>query len=89
MSFSRSTTGSAISSSGLVDTIDLVSDAELLDGVRVAFEHFRLIIEPSAAAGLAAIANHRGELAGQHVATVFCGANVTSEQAQEWLMPAR
>lgn len=70
---------------GLVDEIDLVSDDELLDSVRLAFEHFRLIIEPSAAAGLAAIAQRRAELAGQHVATVFCGANVTTEQARAWL----
>jgi threonine dehydratase/peptide deformylase len=70
---------------GLVDEIDLVGDAELLDGVRLAFEHFRLIIEPSAAAGLAAIVRRRTELAGQHVATVFCGANVTSDQARDWL----
>jgi threonine dehydratase len=73
---------------GVVDQIDLVSDAQLIEGMRLAFEHFRLIIEPSGAAGLAAIAQRRAELAGQHVATVFCGANVTSEQARQWLMPA-
>ena len=73
---------------GLVDEIDLVTDAELIDAMRLAFEHFRLIIEPSAAAGLAAIAQRRADLAGPCVATVLCGANVTSDQAREWLMPA-
>jgi len=74
---------------GLVDEVEPVSDTELIDGVRLAFRHFGLIIEPSAAAGLAAIAHHRAELSGQRCATVFCGANVTSDQAREWITPTR
>lgn len=72
---------------GLVDEIVTVKDSELLRAMRLAYEHLRLLIEPSAAAGLAAIAQRRAELAGAHVATVLCGGNVTDQQVRDWIVP--
>jgi len=72
---------------GLVDEIVTVKDSEMLRAMQLAYEHLRLLIEPSAAAGLAAIAQRRAELAGAHVATLFCGANLTDEQVREWIVP--
>ncbi|MCC6540341.1 MAG: pyridoxal-phosphate dependent enzyme [Bryobacterales bacterium] len=72
---------------GLVDEIVTVKDSELLRAMRLVYEHLRLLIEPSAAAGLAAIAQPRAELAGARVATVLCGGNLTDEQVRDWIVP--
>jgi threonine dehydratase len=57
----------------LVDEIVLVTDPALLDGMRLAARTLGLLIEPSAAAGLAAIAQHN--LPGHTLATVLTGTN--------------
>lgn len=57
----------------LVDDIVLVTDRALLDGMRVAARTLGLLIEPSAAAGLAAIAQH--DLPGRTLATVLTGTD--------------
>jgi threonine dehydratase len=55
----------------LVDDMVLVADSALLDGMRLAARTLGLLIEPSAAAGLAAIAQH--DLPGRTLATVLTG----------------
>jgi threonine dehydratase len=44
-----------------------------------------LVVEPAGAAGIAAIAKRRDELAGKRVATPLTGGNVTDEQMRQWL----
>ena len=64
----------------------LVSDAELLDGMRFIVDRARLVIEPSAAAGVAALLNGRIPLAeGETVAVVLSGGNVGLDKLAEWL----
>jgi len=69
-----------------VDEVLLVSDEEILDAMRVLFFETGLVVEPAGAAGLAAIAKRRSELAGRRVATPLCGGNLTDDQIRRWLI---
>lgn len=62
---------------GTVDDVLLVDDRSLIEGVQLVRRHAGLLIEPSAAAGLAALLESRGAFSGQRVATVLTGSNVT------------
>jgi threonine dehydratase len=57
----------------IVDDMVVVTDPALLDGMRLAARTLGVLIEPSAAAGLAAIACH--DLAGATLATVLTGSD--------------
>lgn len=58
-----------------------VADSELAAAVRFAFERMKLVIEPSGAAGLAALLAHRiGGLEGRRVGVVVSGGNVDPAQ---------
>jgi threonine dehydratase len=70
---------------GLVDEVLLVTDAALLEAMRRAHTHLGLVLEPSGAAGLAAIQENPNLFAGKRVATVLCGSNLTEEQMKAWL----
>lgn len=54
------------------------SDAEVRDAMRFAFEHFKIVTEPGAVVGLAAILNGRVEIAGRSVATIITGGNISA-----------
>ena len=58
----------------LVDDMVLVTDSALLDAMHLAARTLGLLIEPSAAAGLAAIAGHEA-LPGRTLATVLTGTD--------------
>ncbi len=61
----------------LLDRVVTVSDTELMDAMRFAFEHLRLVVEPGGAAGLAALIAHRVELQGaERVGVILSGGNV-------------
>jgi threonine dehydratase len=68
-----------------VDDVVLVSDAAMLEWIRHLHADAGLVIEPSGAAGLAAIAERADELAGKRVATILTGGNLTEQQLREWL----
>ncbi len=53
-----------------------VSDAQVRDAMRFAFTHFKLVTEPGAVVGLAAILSGQMPLAGRSVATVITGGNI-------------
>jgi threonine dehydratase len=64
----------------------LVRDADLLDGMRFILDRARLVIEPSAAAGVAALLTGRIPLAeGETVVVVLSGGNVGLDRLGEWL----
>jgi len=65
----------------LVDDMVLVDDAELINGMRLAVQTLGLLIEPAAAAGLAALLS--GHIAEDRVATVLTGSNVRPELLQD------
>lgn len=68
-----------------VDDIILVSDESMIAGLKIAHRCLGLVLEPSGAAGLAAIMQNVDRFKGQLVATVLCGGNVTNQQFMEWL----
>jgi len=68
---------------GTVDDIIEVDDAMLLEAMRLLHAHAGLVTEPAGVAGLAAVIGRRHEFAGEHVATVICGGNVTTDQLTE------
>ena len=70
---------------GTVDDVMLVSDDEMLAAMRLLISRAGLVVEPSGAAGIAAIAQSAGELAGKRVATPLTGGNLTEQQLREWL----
>lgn len=70
---------------GIIDAGIFVKDASLIEAMRLAHEHLGIVLEPSGAAGLAAILENRDRFAEQTVAVVLCGGNLTPEQVQLWL----
>lgn len=70
---------------GVIDDGMLVDDATIIRAMRLLHEHLGLVVEPSGAASLAALLDHRANFKGATVAIVLCGGNVTPEQAREWL----
>jgi threonine dehydratase len=59
----------------LVDDLVLVPDSALIDMMRLSADTLGILLEPSGAAGLAAIATH--DLPGERLATVLTGSNHT------------
>ncbi len=70
---------------GSIDDIVLVTDDAMLAGVKLAHEHLGLVLEPSGAAGIAAILSQPERYAGRTVATVLCGGNLSPDQMHRWL----
>ena len=70
----------------LVDEVLRVEDAQLVAAMRLLHEAEHLRCEPSAVAGLAALAVQPARFAGQRVATVLTGRNLTQEQIAQWFM---
>jgi threonine dehydratase len=68
-----------------VDEVMLVSDLEIVEAMRLLHRNAGVVVEPAGAAGIAAIAKRRDELAGKRVATPLTGGNVTDEQLRTWL----
>ena len=70
---------------GLADDILLVEEQALLSTMQQAHRELGVVLEPSGAAGLAALAVYRERFKGQLVATILTGGNVTPEQMRKWL----
>jgi threonine dehydratase len=68
-----------------VDDMVLVADAAIREAMMLLFDELGLVLEPSGAAGLAAIVAHRDRLQGQLVATILCGGNALEEH-RRWLV---
>jgi len=68
-----------------VDDVMLVTDDEIVEAMRLVHRNAGLVLEPAGAAGIAAVAKRRSELAGKRVAVVLTGGNVTEEQVRQWL----
>ena len=47
-----------------------------------------LVVEPSAALGIAAVLEDRDRFAGRHVATIVCGSNVDADAYRRWTSTA-
>ncbi|WP_410583619.1 pyridoxal-phosphate dependent enzyme [Amycolatopsis sp. lyj-108] len=66
----------------LVDDIALVTDDQVRDAMRFAFERLKLVIEPSGATGLAALLSGRIPVSGR-VGVIISGGNVSPERFAE------
>ncbi|MEO5961573.1 MAG: pyridoxal-phosphate dependent enzyme [Opitutaceae bacterium] len=71
---------------GVIDEGILVREESLLEAMRLAHRHLGLVLEPSGAAGLAALIENKGAFAGKSVAIILCGGNLTPEQMRDWLV---
>jgi threonine dehydratase len=64
-----------------------VSDDELVEAMRFLFERLKLVVEPSGAAGVAALL--AGKIGGDRVGVILSGGNVGAERFAELLASAR
>src|SRR4051794_15792135 len=64
----------------LVDAVELVSDADILDAMRFAFDRMKVVLEPSGATALAALLAGRVRLRGRRVGIVLSGGNVGADR---------
>ncbi|MGW8990979.1 threonine ammonia-lyase [Streptomyces zhihengii] len=60
----------------VADDAVLVQEASITAGMRLLLEHAGLVVEPSAALGIAAILEDRDRFAGRHIVTIVCGSNI-------------
>ncbi|MFE1046002.1 pyridoxal-phosphate dependent enzyme [Streptomyces olivaceus] len=67
----------------LLDGIVLVSDDEIVDAMRFAFERLKTVLEPSGATGLAALLNGRIEPLPRRIGVVLSGGNVDAARFAE------
>lgn len=71
-----------------VDEVVLVDDDQIRDAMRLLFRSAKLVVEPAAAAALAALMYPlRERLDGQTVGLVICGANIDAESYTKQIMP--
>lgn len=69
----------------VADDAVLVRESSIIAGLRLFLEQAGLVVEPSAALGLAAVLEDRDRFAGRHVATIVCGSNVDLAAYRGWL----
>jgi len=62
--------------SRLVDEIVTVTDAQIVEAMRFAFERLKLVIEPSGAVGIAAL--QTGVVSGERVGIIISGGNIAA-----------
>lgn len=63
-----------------LDAVALVSDREIVEAMRFAFERLKVVIEPSGASALAALLAGRIDVRGLRVGVVLSGGNVDPER---------
>ena len=69
----------------VADDAVLVHESSIIAGMRMLLEHTGLIVEPSAALGVAAVLEDRDRFAGRHIVTVICGSNVDLDAYHRWV----
>lgn len=69
----------------VADDAVLVQEASIIAGMRMLLDHAGLVVEPSAALGIAALLEDRDRFAGRHVVTIVCGSNVDMDAYHRWV----
>jgi threonine dehydratase len=69
----------------VADDAVLVREASIVAGMRLLLDRAGLVVEPSAALGIAALLEDRDRFAGRHVVTIVCGSNVDKEAYRRWV----
>jgi threonine dehydratase len=67
--------------SRLVDEIVTVTDQQMIEAMRFAFERLKLVVEPSGAVGIAAVLN--GLVSGDRIGVIISGGNVGAARFAE------
>lgn len=70
--------------SSVSDDAVLVTEAGIIEAMRLLYLHAGLVVEPAAALGIASILEARERFAGNTVATILCGSNVTPTDFNRW-----
>ena len=71
----------------VADDALLVQEASIVAGMRLLLEHAGLVVEPSAALGIAAVLEDPDRFAGRHLVTIICGSNVNLDDYHRWVRP--
>ncbi|MGW8683488.1 threonine ammonia-lyase [Streptomyces sp. NPDC055817] len=69
----------------VADDAVLVQESSIIAGMRLLLTHAGLVVEPSAALGIAAILEDPDRFAGRHVVTIVCGSNVDVDAYHRWV----
>jgi len=63
-----------------VDAIVTVTDAQIVDAMRFAFERMKVVLEPSGACALAALLGGEIDVTGRRVGVTFSGGNISTDR---------
>jgi threonine dehydratase len=69
----------------VADDAVLVQETSIIAGMRMLLHASGLVVEPSAALGIAAILENGDRFAGRHVVTIVCGSNVDVDAYHHWV----
>jgi threonine dehydratase len=69
----------------VMDDLVTVEDSALIEAMRLAHRELGVVLEPGGAAGLAAASVHKARFAGQRVAVLLTGGNLSESQMRQWL----
>jgi threonine dehydratase len=70
----------------VADHVPLVEEESIIAGMRMLYRHAGLVVEPSAALGVAAMLEDRSRYRGKRVVTIICGANVAPADFERWVL---
>ena len=70
----------------VLDDVVLVREDSIKAGMRMLYEHAGLVVEPSAALGVAAVLEDPERFAGRRVTTILCGSNVGPADFARWVL---
>lgn len=69
----------------VADDAVLVREESIITAMRLLLDHAGLVVEPSAALGVAAVLEDRERFTGRHVVTIVCGSNVDATAYRRWV----
>jgi threonine dehydratase len=70
----------------VLDDVVLVHEDSIKAGMRALHEHAGLVVEPSAALGVAAVLEDPERFAGRRITTILCGSNVGPADFARWVL---
>ncbi len=66
----------------------VVSDAEVMQAMRFVYEHFKLVVEPGGAVGIAAVLSEKINIAGKSIVAIATGGNIAIERFSKLISDA-
>jgi threonine dehydratase len=69
----------------VADHVSLVEERSIIAAMRMLYRHAGLVVEPSAALGVAAMLEDRLRYRGKRVVTIICGGNVAPADFERWV----